>query len=516
MARRYIHHLDHSGLHCFAAAGSKLELLARFDSNESGVGDFAVWLANNPRGLHTLVVDLPEEGFQYETVPHVSWGDRNALLGRKLGQFFAGSPYATAISLGRERSGRRDERVLFVALTRPLLIEPWMRALRQREAAISALYSVPLLTQRLLAALPIDEQVTRGLIVTFSRSGMRQTFFDGKQLRFSRLCPAPEGPFHTWGPACLRETHKTWQYLNAQRWTLRDEMLPVWVLLERADFEPILAALDTPEPIVFHPVDLNALTQHHAGTPPAEGSDSRPLMLQLALRQARGPQLAPPAERQVYRLWQVRGAITAVGILGGASLAMWALKYFVEANALAHQTVRLYHQRESIDRRYQELLSTLPGIPTSLDDLQRVVARLDRIAADQTNPGSVLLPLSHALDKFPDIELRRIDWQKEDPPVRPGASPGGAETGRPGATRYIALVEATLPLSAASEPRAAMTRIREFAADLRNRAPGSEMVLPRMPFDAAPDKTLRSEAGEGGKAPEFQLRWTTTTATVQQ
>lgn len=512
MAQRYIHCIDHRGLHSFAANGSRIELRARFDGSEVGAGDFSIWLGKNVRGIHTLLVDVPEEGFQIETIPYVPWTDRRALVSRKLNQLFFGSPYCTAISLGREKIGRRDERVLFAALTRPAVVEPWLKALRQRDAAVAAVYTVPLLTKQLLAGLSLDKEVSRGLIVTFSQSGIRQTFFDDRQLRFSRLSPAPEGPFSDWGAACLRETQKTWQYLSTQRWIGRDEAMPAWLLLERSDFAPVLADLKSTPSVTFHPINLDTLTQRHGDRYPGSGSDCRQLMLHLALRETRGPQMAPLPDRQVFRLWQLRSAITAVGILGGVSLGVWGLKYFVDASALADRTHVLQLQRESVDRRYQSLMASLPHIPTSLEELRAAVARIDQIAGSGGSPVDALVPLSRVLDRYLDVEVRHIAWQQENPPeVQAGSLEGEGKT-KAGVTRFVMVIDAALPAAAASNPRAALTRIRAFSADLRSQVPGTEVTLPRQPFDAEPDKTLRSDTDSAHRAPEFQLRWIMTKA----
>jgi hypothetical protein len=101
-----------------------------------------------------LLADLADEGFQIESLPYTQGADRQALLSRKLGQYFYGAPLATALSFGRDKGGRRDEKFLFTALTRPQLFEPWLAALRAAEAQLAGVYSLPLLGGALLAKLP--------------------------------------------------------------------------------------------------------------------------------------------------------------------------------------------------------------------------------------------------------------------------------------------------------------------------------------------------------------------------
>jgi hypothetical protein len=76
---------------------------------------------------------LAEEGFQLEDLPYVQGGDRNALLQRRLSQYYYNTPLSAAISLGRAKEGRRDEKVLFAALTRVETFTPgWKRCAKRR------------------------------------------------------------------------------------------------------------------------------------------------------------------------------------------------------------------------------------------------------------------------------------------------------------------------------------------------------------------------------------------------
>ncbi len=140
MPERYLHFINHDGLHCHLVHQHEVRHLYSFPVGEEGVEAFELWLQNVGNGLHTLLADVADEGFYLENVPRVMGPDRRALITRKLAQHFFGSPYSAALSLGREKSGRRDERLLFTAITRPALVEPWLGALRRAEAAVDGAY----------------------------------------------------------------------------------------------------------------------------------------------------------------------------------------------------------------------------------------------------------------------------------------------------------------------------------------------------------------------------------------
>ena len=78
-----------------------------------------------------MLANVAEEGHELETIPFLQGADRKALITRKLGQHFLGSPLATAISLGYEKSKRKNEKLLLSALTNPAHFEPWLKCLRR-------------------------------------------------------------------------------------------------------------------------------------------------------------------------------------------------------------------------------------------------------------------------------------------------------------------------------------------------------------------------------------------------
>lgn len=480
MPTHYLHTLDQSGLTSYLSRGDQLQALAHH--REEQPGTFSSWLQNAAHGIHTVLVDLPDEGFQSESIPFVGGADRKALIARKQTQLFFGSPYATAIPLGREKEGRRDERVLFAALTRPAALDPWLAILQQHDAPLAALYSVPLLTKALLAGLKPD--APQGLLITFSPNGIRQTYFDQGQLRFSRLSPAPQGNYAEWGEACAREAQKTLQYLTTQRWVTRNTRLPAWLLLTRSDASALLATLDGTEPLDFRLADLEALSRHFGQRPPTS-SDSLPLLMRLALRDAGAPQFAPPAARQTFRLQQARRALVwgcAAIALGCAGLA---LARHLETRTLWQQRDALQREAQAEEQRYQQLLARLPAQPAPLETLQAVVAGIDRLAAARHDPGDAMRRIARALAAYPEISLQRLDWQAADEVV-------------------TATLEAALPVTAAADPRAALARIRAFATSLRSE--GGAIVQLDLPFDVDPDKTLRSDADALDKRPEFKLK----------
>ncbi|MDB5800387.1 MAG: hypothetical protein JWL63_1326 [Rhodocyclales bacterium] len=505
MPTRYLHFINHDGLHCHIVHQRDVQHVHSFAVGEEGVVAFELWLRHAGNGLHTLLADVADEGFHLESVPRVMGPDRRALIARKLAQHFFGSPYSTALSLGREKTGRHDERLLFTAVTRPALIEPWLGALRRAEAAVAALYTVPLLTEKLVKQICPDSP--RGLILLLSDSGIRQIYFEHGRLRFSRLAQAPEGAFSRWGLDCLREAQKTYQYLNAQRWLPRGTPLPVRVLLSAQDapilLEDLATSTQAADSLVFQAASLETLAAQLGVSLQHAHSDSRDVIMQLALHGNSTVQLAPAGERRFYRIWQARFAILVAGLVVLVASSVLSLKWALEARTEQIEADSQRSQARLQESLYQRLLSTLPQMPTSLDALRSTVDGIDQLSARVTDPRLALQYLSKALDAFPDITLDGVEWQETDwseesRTVSPASVPADAP-------RQSLTVNASLDIASATDPRAAILRVQAFANVLREQSKG-DVVLIQQPFDSESTKTLRSEAQNVGKRPAFRLQ----------
>lgn len=495
MARQWLHCLDQDGLHVFAAGQGNLRPMASFPPSEDGVAQFRRWLQDEKiGGLHTLLADLPDEGFHSESVPYATGQDRRALLQRRMTQHFFGTPYTTALSLGRESSGRRDERIVFAAITRPAAVEPWLATMHAHPLAVSALLTPALLLRPLLASLRSERP--RGLLIALSHTGIRQIYFEEGRLRFARLSPAPEGPFSRWAPDCLREAQKTYQYLSAQRWLPRGSSLPVGVLLHPDDIAPFMADLASADTLDFQALNLVSVIQRCGLRLRVSSSDSRPLFMHLALRDQGRQQLAPESDRRFFRQWQVRTAALAVGAVAFAAAAVLALKLQVDSAALRDLTAEFRSQETRANQRYQALLQTLPNMPADLEQLNTVVEGYERLMARQQGPQPALLHLSRVLDRFTDVELQRVDWQVDDK---------DADILQQVQPPQIIAIAARLPLTASNDPRTAITRIRAFASALQEQG-GGKVTLSKQPFDVESDKVLRGTADNKAE-PAFELLW---------
>src|SRR5262245_41968738 len=171
----------------YRCAHGRLAVESSFANNEEGAQAFAAHFRTAPAGLFYVLVDIVEEDFHQETIPFVRGADRRTLVGRKLAQRYRDTSLSLVISLGYEKTQRRDERLLLSSFTNNAQFQPWLSVLRDKEAALAGVYSVALAAPR--PALKVGPKKASVLLVTLQQAGLRQSFIDGGKIRFSRLGP---------------------------------------------------------------------------------------------------------------------------------------------------------------------------------------------------------------------------------------------------------------------------------------------------------------------------------------
>ncbi|MFX4226730.1 MAG: hypothetical protein ACFHHU_02180 [Porticoccaceae bacterium] len=114
---------------------------AVFSADEHSFDVFGRFLDSHIDFPVIIVADVIEESFRYDSIAHVSSNDRKAILNRKLEYLFRDTVYRTAKVVEREATGRRDDKVLLSALTKPDQLEPWVKLIVERNMAIQAITS---------------------------------------------------------------------------------------------------------------------------------------------------------------------------------------------------------------------------------------------------------------------------------------------------------------------------------------------------------------------------------------
>lgn len=519
MAAKRILLFDGARLLAYRADKERIEAEHVFAAEQAGYAAFAAYLGEHPNSLFHLLADCVEESFQLENLPAVRGADRDALLTRRLGQYFYGTPFSTAISLGRASSGRRDEKILFAALTRPETLSPWLEILRQQGAILVGVYSTPLVLASHAPNWLADQQPI--LLITLTAAGIRQNFFDQGRLRFSRLTPIVSRDPVDIARASAGEAGKTHLYLVGQRQISRETPLRVVTLLPPSMRQAIRDHCRDNAEMRFELLDLAAIARREKFAARGEALTTDALLMHLLVRKAPPQQFAPAAERHFFRLWQMRFALHAAAVVVLFGGLLFAAKSWLDTQTQQQDIATLQTRTALASRQYDQLIGSLPKIDLSPDNLRTLMNRYAELEKYSPEMTPLLAHLSHALDDMPQIELLDIDWE-----IAPQLKVGAGETApttaitaamtaatpgsgaAPAAGPWAALtLHAQLPPTLTADLRAQKNLIDAFAKHLQD--PRTTVRVLAMPFEVESAKPLKSltetDAARGGQTTRFSL-----------
>ncbi|MBU0751925.1 MAG: hypothetical protein KJ787_11690 [Gammaproteobacteria bacterium] len=508
MPARRLLFLDAASLTAYRWASGHLHYEAEFTPDATGFEAFGEYVDKARRSLFYVLADVAEEGFQIEEVPYVQGGDRKALIRRKLSQFFYGTPYALAVSLGRQKAGRRDERMLYTALTRAPQIEPWLTALRMAEGQLAGLFSLPMVA----AALPplLHAHMQRFLLVSVTHGGVRQTLFDNGLITFSRLTPLVTGSTEEMALTCAVESEKMYQYMAGQRLLSRGSQITTHVLVHPAQISTFRETCVDTGSIHFEFSDLLALADKVGLKTPPKSTLAESVFLHLLAKRPPREQFAPAEDRHFFRLGQIRFGLRAAGLTVFGACLLFAGRQAIEYQAITGRSADTVAQTASDRSRYDAILQTLPKIPLTNDNLRALIGRYDNLQRQSAGPGPMYVAISQALQESPRVELTRLDWTLGGKGVAT-AAPATMAAVAPAPTFPAKAAEsvelhAQLPIGLASDPRAQRAAVDVFVENLRAQKLNVDVL--KHSFEADSGKSLKSSADAVAQiqAPQFSLR----------
>jgi hypothetical protein len=500
-------------------AHGRLMVESSFANHEDGAQAFAAQLRGAPTSLFYVLVDIVEEDFHQENVPFVRGGDRKALLARKLAQRYRDTSLSVALSLGYERTQRRDERILFSSFTNNAQFQPWLNALREQDVAVAGVYSVALLAPQL--ATKLGSKKAPLLLVSLQQAGLRQSYVENGKIRFSRLGPleaADAADPARVAEAFDRETTRVYQYLMAMRVVAREgAAIDAVLIAPPGEKRRVQAAGPNMPQVRATVVELGEAARAIGLKEFPEGAGAEVLFLHLLAQRPPKEQYAGDRLRQYFRLHQLRVGLVA----GGAAICLLALAY---AGILLAQRYGLEDQADADRQRAQtaadetaRVRAGFPKLPTTTDNLRAAMQRYELLTKQTPAPERLAGALSQSLDAAPNIEVDRIRWElTADPrerlrgagPAQARSAPASQPAAAAGQARdlyEVAEVTGKVVAIRTSDYRQINRTVDDFVGSLRTR-PGVEVIQVKLPFETGSQASLSGDIGtDPDKVPLFTV-----------
>ena len=481
----------------YVARGGRIAGSYVFGADEAGLANFSRYLAGAPVTPLAILVDVVEEEYRPDTLPHVFGADRRAVQERKYARLFRGTGYCLTLYQGRETEGRKDDRVLFTALTKPEIVTPWIALLQQHKVPIAGLHSLPILSRQLLPHLHARGQNVL-LISMQSASGLRQTFFRDGQLKISRLAPMPRLGGVPDASHVLSELDKLRRYLNSLALVSREHPLEIYILSQGEMLAELRAQCRSGEAERFVLVDV-ARVAREVGVPGAQATPfSDAIFVQLLLDATRLQNYARPEETHYYTLYRSRIGLDMASVLLLLAGIGWGGFNFLEGVSYKQQALEAAQKASFYQDRYAMAHRDLPPTPVEARDLKTAVELVTALEHRKSSPVPLLERLGAALGRAPAAVPDRIVWL--DSPDR-DASHGKTQKRMrgPAASRaardpnfghyHIATLDGHIaPFY--GDYRAAMASVDALVADLKRAADVVQVEVLAYPLDVRPEANL--------------------------
>lgn len=411
-----IFYLSDYELRVFLAKGKTLTEVQVFQTI-SGETEFANYLSNDPKTPTYCLVDTTQEEYQVAHMPHVRGKDHRHLMAQKMSRLFKDTPYTYSLVQGREQQGRRDDRVLFMGLNNPTLLQPWLNLIIAHKVPLVGIYSLALLSQQLLKYFP---KAPYTLLVahtppinSHSPAGLRQSFFVNQKLQFSRLIPLNSLDPVEYAEYISTQIITTRHYLNsAELLPTEAEPLSVVILTDTPFFPALNESLNyESSPFNIHILDNRDFGhQFEGGAVPKKWVLHHFVAFQLSRRWHTTNHYATAADTRYFLYRKVRRAIyvTAVLVFSGAALA----SSMILENTLVIQQTGLKLADNSAKRlvEFKLLNQKKPNLPFDIRLIRNIVDVGLHLKAHHLSPRPAWEKLSQVLSHHPDLFMEQLQW----------------------------------------------------------------------------------------------------------
>jgi hypothetical protein len=410
--------ITNDGATLYAWQNRALERLDFFSNSSDDLERFELVLNDCREAPFSLVVDYIEEDFRHETMAHVLGKDRKEMLERKQAVLFRSSPFRIARVLGRETTGRRDDKVVFMALSKPELILQWTRPLLAQQISIRAITSASFLIESMARQQNLHKKNQLMLITVEPNTGIRQTYLHKGSVLFSRLVPMRPGQDTIADDVIEEQAVQTHKYLERIKLLPYDKELET-IVLRDGRLEP-LPSEQIHDSMRFAYQDASLLP----GLALINGGKDHEVscVLAAAAQTLRRTPLTNTygqlTHRRYYFINIAKQLMYASGFIAliGSAIASFpilssALEYKGQAERLNMQTTPLLHE-------YELLRDSFPETPIPSNSMALIAQTYEKLVNQVRAPEDYLIQISVAVSAVPEIQLNSLDWLQEvDPDV---------------------------------------------------------------------------------------------------
>jgi len=387
-----------------------------FEPTESGLDNFRSYLRQTENIPGKFLVDVIEEDFRNEKIPHVGSKDRSSVINRLIDRYYRSSQdYCYSEIIGRVKDGRKDDIVLIGAMTNPQLIQPWLSVLDECDVTLSGIWTLPLISKKLLKII----KATNGVVLLVSQqvnSNVRQTLFRDGKLISSRqsIINQDMSDISGIGKLAAPEVNRTMEFLRAQNLVGSDEVINMHILGSNEQLQSLQQSFESDgrQSVIIHPI---AEVQNKLGLKGVAEKFSDNVFAWLCVSQSLSA--SHYGERHSFNRYYNRLAATALYV--ASLLAVIAGVLITESNisaALEYEKsiVLLGQEEKSYKALYAKKFKDFEEVFQNAGVMNSAVELAEQIKINSaTSPLDFLINLSNVIsqEELGTVHIDKIEWQ---------------------------------------------------------------------------------------------------------
>lgn len=504
-------YLSNSGLILYQRSKNTLQEVLHFADANTAQSALSDYVTRHGVKSVTVMLDILEEGYALESIPHLNGRDRNALLQRKKSQLFPRTRFNYSAVRGRDASGRRDDQVFFSAITDDQVIQPWLALLFDLQLPIVAIQSLPILSEKLAKDLPGSEH--KFLInITEDHRGvsLRQSYFKDNVLALSRFRQLKTSDLSELAATVKEEIDRSRRFVSRQFNLAPGARIAAHFFYSSPATHVFFNTVD------FSAINLDAqsyLTCDYARSKGLTLPDNSGISQLLAVQPSGISQTwhyRDPQSHFYYRHHQLKNALnlaSALLLLGGLITTGLGLTENARLNEASQQ---LQNEQRALSERLSHTAEAPLINGFSPFEMRAQIQVYQHIQQQIITPAAILAPISLVLQHHPDITLEAVAWGSKND----GSQPPAIENPDPSQTTGNEKRLVPLRLSASIAPfdgnyRKALALIERVTKQLGQTAQIKNVKTVKLPIEINANNELSGTTSQRSLDSEFilEMQW---------
>jgi len=470
-----------------------------FNPGDEGLDKFSTYLRSTENTPVRILVDLIEEDFKKESIPHVGAADRKAIVSRIIDrQYRKNTDFATYRVVEREKSGRKDDIILYSVLSNPEILDPWLAPIKDAGIAIAGIWSLPLLTPKLFNNLKIKSNNVL-LVSQQVPSNLRQTFIKNGKFESSRSAVVNLDDASI-GEYISTEVEQTIRFLSNQRHIGFDEQIEIHVMCRKADIAEIKSQCIDTNLRVFHYHELkeleNSLNCNIQSAEYTNGIYSYVCANQII-------PIGDYGNNAIFTKYYEQlssKALYALSVILLLAATIFSFSFISESIIQDEEAITLRKQAEVIENNYQKKLASMEPRLKQAESMQSTVLLVDNIKSNRdVSPLNFMAFISRIMAQsgMHAIEITALSWKQNQSLTFPATNTRkivkhNIDYGKNQPINQVATISGYIPVSK-YDLKESVAKVNLLAKRLDDHELIFKTNIKRLPIDTRPEASIDVE-----------------------